>query len=40
MAGLVTKLAEMPDLGLRSHRFQNIALGFKTKALYERKTEN
>jgi hypothetical protein len=34
------KLVDAPDLELRNHRFQNIALRFKTDALYERKTAN
>ncbi len=34
----VAKLADAPDLGLRNHRFQNIARHFKSKAFYERKT--
>src|SRR3954469_25408047 len=32
----VAKLADAPDLGLRNHRFHDIALRFKMKRLYER----
>jgi hypothetical protein len=32
------KLADTPDLGLRNHRFQNIASRFKAKRFYEGKT--
>jgi hypothetical protein len=38
MAGLVTKLAEMPDLGKRNQRFQNIAFQFEKQLIYEKKT--
>ena len=34
----MAKLADAPDLGLRNHRFQNIARHFKSKAFRERKT--
>jgi hypothetical protein len=29
---------DAPDLGLRNHRFQNVALRFKKESFYERKT--
>jgi hypothetical protein len=32
------KLAHAPDLGLRNHRFQRVALHFKANAFYEWKT--
>ena len=34
----VAKLADAPDLGLRSDRFQSIACRFKAKEFYEWKT--
>jgi hypothetical protein len=34
----VAKLADAPDLGLRNHRFQRVALHFKANAFYEWKT--
>ena len=34
----VAELADAPDLGLRNHRFQNVASRFKTKPLHDRKT--
>jgi hypothetical protein len=33
----VAKLADAPDLGLRNHRFQNIAFRIKTQSFYEAK---
>ena len=38
MGARVAKLADAPDLGLRNHRFQNIALRFKKESFYERKS--
>jgi hypothetical protein len=34
----VAKLADAPDLGLRNHRFQSIALRFEKQPFYESKT--
>jgi hypothetical protein len=34
----VAKLADAPDLGLRNHCFQRVALHFKANAFYEWKT--
>jgi hypothetical protein len=34
----VAKLADAPDLGLRNHRFQSVALRFTTRPLYNGKT--
>jgi hypothetical protein len=33
----VAKLADAPDLGLRNHRFQNIAFRFKGNGFYQGK---
>jgi hypothetical protein len=37
-AARVAKLADAPDLGLRNHRFQNVAIPFKAERVYEEKT--
>jgi hypothetical protein len=34
----VAKLADAPDLGLRNHRFQNVAFRCKAKRFYDGKT--
>jgi hypothetical protein len=34
----VAELADAPDLGLRNHRFQNIAFQFEKQSIYEKKT--
>jgi hypothetical protein len=34
----VAKLADAPDLGLRSRRFQNVPFRFKIESIYEGKT--
>ena len=36
----VAELADAPDLGLRNHRFQNVAFRFKAKGFYEGRMAN